>query len=171
MSITITLSDQQKAMAWDEAERRQNDNEKNNRRSRNNGHSRGAAALTNHLYGAAGEIAVAKYLSLEEYLFLDKEPVKNSRDLPCDIDVKCRPNHDWDLLVQLDDDPTKNFVLVTAQNKQIRLQGWINGKDAMREDWIKEYVKGRPAYSVPQSELRSPESLKQFVDNQMHTAA
>lgn len=168
MPIEVVLTDQNKAMAWDEAERRQSENEKNKRRSRNNGASYGARALSHHLYGAAGEVAVAKYLGLEEHLFADKQPVKNSRDLPCDIDVKCRPNHDWDLLVQLDDDPTKKFVLVTIQNKTVLIQGWIQGNEAMRDEWIKEYVKGRPAYAVPKAALETPESLHQYVCNNLN---
>lgn len=163
MAVEIKFSDAHKVQAWDEAERRQNQNEEQGRKSRNRGASVGAKALSHHLYGAAGEIAVAVYLGLEDHLFLDKEPVKNSRDLPCDIDVKCRPNHDWDLLVQLDDDPTKNFVLVTIQNKVTLIQGWISGKDAMAQGQIKEYVKGRPAYAVSKSLLKSPESLRDHV--------
>jgi len=170
MAVEVRLSDAHKVQAWDEAERRQTQNQLQGRRPRNRGASTGAKALSHHLYGAAGEIAAAIYLGLEDHLFLDKEPVKNSRDLPCDIDVKCRPNHDWDLLVQLDDDPTKNFVLVTIQSKVILIQGWISGKDAMAKGQIKEYAKGRPAYAVDKLLLNSPESLRKHVEAVMGRA-
>jgi hypothetical protein len=163
MAVEICFTDAQKARIWDEAHRRQSENEAANRRPRNRAASRGSRALSHHLYGAAGEMAVASYLDLENSVFLDKEPTRNSRDLPGDIDVKCRPNHAWDLLVQLDDDPTKNFVLVTIQNKQVLVQGWINGKEAMKEEWVKEFVKGRPCYAVPQQELKDPTSIVRLL--------
>jgi len=163
MAVEIKLSDAHKVLAWDEATRRQSQNEEQGRKGRNRAAVGGTKALGHHLFGTAGEIAVAIYLDLEDHLFLEKEPIKNSRDLPFDIDVKCRPNHGWDLLVQLDDDPTKNFVLVTIQKQVILIQGWISGRDAMSQGQIKEYVKGRPAYSIDKSLLKSPESLKDHV--------
>ena len=158
--IEVVLTDDEKALAWDEAHRRQAVNEESKRRGRNGAAAFGMQALMYHLYGAAGEIAVASYLDMKDFLFQDKTPVRGSCDLPNGIDVKCRSNHKYDLLVQIDDDPSKKFVLVTIQSKRVLIQGWIQGKDAMQEKWIKEYRKGRPAYAVPQSALLHIDLLK-----------
>ena len=127
---------------------------------RNNAPAQGTTAQLMHLLGAAGELAVACYLGLEDEVFKDTEPVRGSSDLPGRIDVKCRSNHSYDLLVQLDDEPDKKFVLVTIQNRRTFIHGWIFGKDAMKEQWIKTYVRGRTCYAVPQEHLNPIEELK-----------
>lgn len=142
-----------------EAIRRQQTNEAMGRKGRNKGPETGAVALEKHLIGAGGELAVAAYLGMEEHVFCDTKPTRGSCDLPGGIDVKTRPCHSWDLLVQLDDDLNKVYVLVTIQNKRVFIHGWIHGK-LMRQDWIKEHVPGRPCYSVPQDQLNPIQELK-----------
>lgn len=104
-------------------------------------------------------MAAAAYLGLEEYVFKDANPVRGSSDLPGKIDVKTRPCHTWDLLVQLDDDLDKFYVLVTIQNRRTFIHGWIHGS-MISKDWIKEYAPGRPCYCIPQSQLNPIEDLK-----------
>jgi hypothetical protein len=149
----------QRLRALAEANRRQQTNEAVGRKGRNSGPERGSLALEKHQIGAGGEMAAAVYLGLEEYVFQDTNPIRGSSDLPGKIDVKTRPCHSWDLLVQLDDDLEKTYVLVTIQNKRTFIHGWIHGS-MMQQEWIKEYAKGRPCYCVPQSELNSIEDLK-----------
>ena len=146
-------------MAATEATRRQSENERLGRKGRNKGLETGQAALDKHLIGAAAELAVAVFLGMEEHVFKDAHPVRGSCDLPGKIDVKCRPNHKWDLLVQLDDDLDKIYVLVTIQSKRTFIHGWIHGSKMCRE-WIKEYQTGRPCYCVPQDQLNNMEDLK-----------
>lgn len=127
---------------------------------RNNAPVLGHTAQMMHLLGAAAELAVACYLDAEDRVFQEIVPVRGSSDLPGRIDVKCRSNHSYDLLVQLDDAPDKKFVLVTIQNKRTLIHGWILGKDAMKEQWIRTYVRGRSCYAVPQTYLNPIEELK-----------
>lgn len=157
--VEFFFTDAQRELACREAMRRQNLNVLMGRKGRNNGPEGGQRALDMHMMGAGGEVAVAVYLGLEDYLFKDVHPVRGSSDLPGKIDVKCRPCHYWDLLVQLDDDLDKKFVLVTIQNKRTFIHGWIHGSMIDRQ-WVREYSPGRPCYSVSQAKLRPMEELK-----------
>lgn len=157
--VEIVFTEEQRQRALDEAVRRQQSNEAVGRRGRNNGPAVGVEALDMNVIGAGGELAVAIYLGMEDHVFTDLVPVRGSADLPGKIDVKTRKCHSWDLLVQLDDDLDKTYVLVTIQNKRIFIQGWIHGS-MMRAEWVHEYRRGRPCYCVPQSELNPIEDLK-----------
>lgn len=161
--VEYVFTDDQKVLAYDEAHRRQANNEAKGRRGRNNAPARGSSALGMHLIGCAAEIAVANYLGLQDFLFKGNDPVRGEADLPGKIEVKCRSKHFYDLLIFLDDEPSKKFVLTTIENHRTLIHGWIPGEDAMQEKWIKEYRKGSRSYAVPQSELRPIEQLKQIV--------
>lgn len=160
--IEFRFTDALRKRACLEANRRQFENEQLGRLGRNNGPTTGFEALEKHLLGAAAELAVAVFLGMEDHVFKDTKPVRGSCDLPGKIDVKCRPNHTWDLLVQLDDDLDKNYVLVTIKDKKTLIHGWIHGS-RMRKEWIKEYQPGRPCYAVPQGQLHQIEELKCLV--------
>lgn len=157
--VEFTFTEAQRYKALAEAARRQQANEAIGRKGRNAGPEKGRLALEKHQLGAGGELAVAVYLGMEQYVFQDTDPVRGSSDLPGKIDVKTRPCHAWDLLVQLDDDLSKTYVLVTIQNKRILIHGWIHGS-SMRDEWIKEHAPGRPCYSVPQDQLHPIQELK-----------
>lgn len=157
--VEFYFNEDQRKKAAAEAYRRQRTNEATGRKGRNRGSAVGPAALQKHMIGAAGELAVAAFLGIEQYAFRDLVPIRGSSDLPGKIDVKTRPCHGWDLLVQLDDDPDKTYVLVTIQNKRTFIHGWIHGS-SMRPEWIKEHVPGRPCYSVPQDQLLPIEGLR-----------
>lgn len=157
--VEFVFTDDQRTRAYQEGLRRQQFNEIKNFKGRNRAPSKGKYAEQMHLLGAAAEMAVAVYLDLEDYLYLQERPVRGSCDLP-GIDVKCRSRHYYDLLIQLDDDPDKNFVLVTIENQRTIIHGWISGHEGMKKEWIKEFVPGRACYAVPQENLRPLEHLR-----------
>lgn len=165
--VEYVFTDDQKVLAYDEANKRQARNEAKGRRGRNNAPWKGSEALGMHLIGCAAEIAVANYLGLEQYLFIGDEPVRGEPDLPGMIEVKCRSKHNYDLLVFLDDNPEKKFVLVTTGGGKTYIRGWIPGVEAMQEKWIKEYRKGSRSYAVPQDALRPIQELKGWVDAEL----
>lgn len=157
--IELTTAELQAAEA--EAHRRQSHNEAKRLKGRNNAPASGQKALQMHRLGCVGELAVAKLLGLDRHLFKHETAMRGSTDLPGGIEVKTRSNHRYDLLVQLDDDPNKVFVLATHEGGETaHVVGWINGRDAMRKEWIREFVRGRPCYAVPQSALRPIEQLE-----------
>jgi hypothetical protein len=158
--ISFKFSDADREAINKEAIRRQSQNQANGLAGRNGGPDSGDRALQMHILGAAGELAVANYLGLQEYLYAEKTPRRGSSDLPPNIDIKTRSKHYYDLICQLDESLYKILVLVTIENKTTLIHGWITSKDAMNEKWIKDPAGGRKAFFVPKSELLSIDSLK-----------
>lgn len=161
IDLEIFLSDSERRIVLDEAERRQNYNQERNIKGRNGGAEKGEMALLHHKLGCAGEMAVAKYLGLKKFLFSELTPKKGSCDLPFNIDVKTRRRSWHNLIVQKDDIMSKNFWLVTIEDKHINLEGWIYGHEAFKDEYVNDPVGGRPAYFVPKRRLKTPESFYQ----------
>jgi hypothetical protein len=157
--MIFVLSEEERLLALAEAERRQSFNESLRVAGRNGGVSRGDYALTLHKIGAAGEVAVASYLGLKDYLFKEARPTRDSYDLPYKIDVKTRSKHDYDLIVQLDDKPDKIYWLVTIQDRQVQIHGWIPHSECARPEYVRDPAGGRRAYFVPRGKLFPPESF------------
>lgn len=162
--LVFSFDDEQRKTVHSEAQRRQAVNEKQGLKGRNNAPAHGEAALRMHTLGAAGEMAVASFLGLEGHVFQETMARRGSCDLPPNIDVKTRARHYYDLIVQLDEEQDKRLVLVTIENRETRIHGWINSSDAMQEKWRKECVKNRPAYFVPQTALLPLSSLQQCLN-------
>jgi hypothetical protein len=163
MPLTFAFTPDQRQRARAEAFRRQAINEQQCRKSRNNGGEKaekGELALRYHLLGAAGEMAVAVMLGMEDKLYQEAEAKRGSFDLPPNIDIKTRSKHYYDLIVQLDESPDKILVLVTIQNRITLIHGWMQAADAMKEQWKKDPAGGRLAYFVPKTELLSLSLLK-----------
>jgi hypothetical protein len=158
------LNDEEKKLALLEAERRQSVNEKNKTLGRNGGMESGPKALVLHQIGALGEMAVASYLGLKDFLYCDKIPKKDSCDLPFSIDVKTRAKHYYDLIVQLDEKENKNFWLCTIESNQIHIKGWIQAQFCFKPEFIKDPAGGRKAYFVPQNKLWPPETFCFFFN-------
>jgi hypothetical protein len=157
--IEFVFSDEERSLAMEEGMRRQAVNEAKGLRGRNRGPRFGDKALQVHLLGAAGEVAVASYLGLKHELFKEKEARRGSDDLP-GMDIKTRSKHSYDLIVQKNEDPGQRFILVTIQDQKTLLHGWCWGREAMKDEFWADPARGRPAYFVGQSFLRSMESLK-----------
>jgi hypothetical protein len=161
--VEFKFTEAQRELAVREGIRRQSYNEKKGLRGRGGAPHRGRAAKDLHLIGAAAEVAVAVYLEAEKYLFLDEAPVRGSCDLP-GLDIKCRSRHYYDLLVQLDDNLDKTFVLVTIESGITYMHGFIHGLEVPTLGTIREFVPGRRSYAIPQSELKPMEMLKDSYD-------
>lgn len=164
--IEIVFTPDEREIVINEARRRQEYNENKNIRGRNGGAERGDRAFLAHLLGAAGEMAVASYLGLKEHVFLELTPVKGSCDLPGNIDVKTRNNHNRDLIVQFDDVTYKNYWLVTIQNKVIRIHGWLPHSKCALNEYKSDPAGGRPAYFIPQDKLYLPESWSRTANKE-----
>lgn len=169
MPAEITLSSEQYDRAMTEAERRQAVNEEKGLKARNRAPSKGEAALELHRLGCTGELAVAVFLGLEEDVFMEKEARRGSADLPGALEIKSRKKHGYDLLIQLSDSPDKLFVLTTCDRVvdplRVVLAGWAYGSTVMRKEFIRELVRGRPCYVVPNNLLQPIETLKEELCN------
>jgi len=164
--IVWHLSPSEKALAIAEGERRQEVNVRQGKIGRDRGPTAGHDALRVHVLGAGGEMAVASYLGLKEFVFKEEEAKRGSYDLPPDIDVKTRAKHYYDLACFLDESPEKTLVLVTIEHQEIRLHGWIKAAHAKQDQWKKSHVPGRISYFVPKEALRPMEELKKCLDAQ-----
>lgn len=153
--VVIRLSEEEKNQVRTEACRRQSECEEMNLAGRNGGAAVGSLALQHHMYGAAGEMAVASYLGLKEHLFVGKFELY---DLPGKIDVKTRSRHWYDLIVQIDDKPGKNYWLVTIENKEIRIQGWLPWSECAKEEYAMTPNNRGKAYFVPKNKLYAPDT-------------
>ena len=164
--IVWQLSPEEKAIAIAEGERRQRVNMLQGKIGRDRGPTQGEDAERVHLLGAAGEMAVASYLGLKQFVFKEKEAKRGSYDLPPDIDVKARARHYYDLACFLDESSEKTLVMVTIEHREIRLHGWIKASHAKQERWKESYVPGRFSYFVPKEVLHPMDELKQCLDAQ-----
>jgi hypothetical protein len=157
--IEFVFSEQERQQAMEEGLRRQRVNESKALRGRNGGAWQGSKALDIHLLGAAGEMAVASFLSMKEHLYQETEARRGSDDLP-GMDIKTRSRHSYDLIVQKQEDPRKKFVLVTISQQQTLLWGWCYGHEALQERFWADPARGRPAYFVGKEHLRPMGTLK-----------
>lgn len=164
MIVPFEFSPEEREAAVAEGRRRQGVNAASGVRGRNGGPERGKKAQQIHLIGAAGEMAVASYLGLKGHLYAETMPVPGSPDLPPCIDVKATIGHRFRLIIQLDGDPDKLYVLVTIENGETVIRGFIPGRMGMKEEYIDDPVGGRPAYFVPQKALYPIELLAFFVE-------
>ena len=161
--IKIWLDQIEQDEAVQEALRRQNINEADARRGRNNAPDLGSIALANHVTGSIGEMACAKYLNVKDYLYKDLVPVRGSVDLPPNIDVKTAHKHRHNLIVQLDEVPTKILVHATYEGAEVQLHGWRYVHEVTKPAFVKDPVGNRKAYFVPPAVLKPMSLLKDYL--------
>lgn len=104
-----------------------------------------------HYDGACAEVAAAKALGI--YWPASVNSYKDA-DLAPDWQVRGRSRHDYELIVRPDDADEHRYVLVTGVAPKLVVRGWMWGREAKREEWLKGHG-GRPAaYFVPTEVLR-----------------
>lgn len=163
VSVELTLSPEQLARALAEANRRQEENERKGLQGRGRAPAKGEAALELHRLGCTGEVAVAVHLGLEHRLFESKTARRGSTDLPGNLEIKTRKKHGYDLLLPLDEDPGKLVVLATCDRQvdphKVKIVGWTYAGPVMLKQYIREFVRGRPCYAVPNYLLKPMSTL------------
>lgn len=112
------------------------------------------------IHGAIGELALAK--AMDRYPHLDASAPGRHGDLPR-THLECRHtvHHHGHLCLYPGDDDSKPFVLVTGEPPQFIVQGWIYAREGkLRCYWIERDPRfKRPCYAVPQTQLRSTDTL------------
>lgn len=107
----------------------------------------------NDIEGALAESALAK--ALGQY-WRGAGPL-DERHHPdvADFDVRATKYENGHLIIHPDDANKRRFYLVTGSDGEYRIAGWCYGEEGKRERWWRDPTgKGRPAFFVPQSELR-----------------
>jgi hypothetical protein len=106
--------------------------------------------LAANINGALGEVAVARYLGLP--LPLSVNTFHNVPDLPPDIEVRWRGKSHYDLIIRPNDKPGRRYVLVTGRRPTYTVHGCFT-KEAVCDEWIRDYAGIGPAWFVPQAAL------------------
>lgn len=151
MEVTLTEEDIEKAIEV---------GSERNRRANMRRYSHRAAivgndnAEANHILGVKGEIAFAKMIGLKNF-----EPTidtyRRFPDLPGDIEVRTRRGLMAELIIRdLDKDDSRYVLVTTADEKTFEARGWIFAKDGKRPEYESNPGGRRPAFFVPQTELK-----------------
>jgi hypothetical protein len=161
--VSVQLTEEELLLATSEGTRRQNYNSSHNVRGRGGAPERGDHSLKINIDGAIGEYAAAKYLGLAKHLYTEYKPVPNSVDLPPNIDVKTPCAHNRRLVIFLNDDPQKIFLLATYEGEEIQLHGWSYGYRVMKDCFIEDPIGRGARYYVPKSALFPVDALRSYV--------
>lgn len=104
--------------------------------------------LTRHIYGAAGECAVAKYLDTYWDGSVGRFRGQGS-DLNGGIEVRARSGP-YPLIIRPTDDDNANFILVQMDGdiKRWNVIGWISGAEGKRRGQLVN-MEGGQRYQVP----------------------
>jgi hypothetical protein len=111
----------------------------------------------NHIEGALGEFAVAKYLGLYPSGISEKDAV----DVGGHYEVRTRPLEYQELFVNKKDDPDKYYILAQGSFGEYTIRGWITGYEVFSHpEWFHNNS-GKLSYSywVPHEFLYSLETL------------
>lgn len=122
------------------------------------------------LDGFRAEKAVSKGLKLKwnscvysEEEYLDKQ--HRATDV-AGLEVKCTRWKSGCLVIKPTDLVSATYVLVIVQNEcTYILKGWCEGKDGMKDEFLKPGTYGQPAFYVPQENLKPIDSLITKLDN------
>jgi len=120
-----------------------------------------AGLWMDHINGALGEMAVAKYLGV--YWPASVNTFRHEPDIPPNIEVRTRSKPNYQIVVRPNDDDTAIFVLARGQNQFFDIVGWITGRDAKRSEWLHDYGGRPPAYFVPDDALHGISTLREMM--------
>ncbi len=109
------------------------------------------AGLKMHQDGAAGELAAAKALGRPWAATVNT--YKRGGDLGENVQVRLRRKLYYDLIVRKGDRPDDYYILVLRELPATKfwVVGWIQGKDAQRDEWWNNYGGYGGAWFVPQN--------------------
>lgn len=160
--VTLTPDQMQVGIGWGTA--RELEARLNNRKPGNNARYDHDTAVRMHRLGTCGEIAAKEWLgcSYREWVPI-QYGVCEEPDLAGFIDAKTPTSDSYELNV-----PAHNLKLDWAyllvlgdQRPRFCIRGWAWGHEFKT---IKEWVPGRPTYTIVQSDLRPPHELKDEYD-------
>jgi hypothetical protein len=161
--VTVNLSKAEKWIAAREGIRRHRYDRRRNVKPRLNAPTEYKAARWINVVGSIGEYGAAKYLGLIDYLYTETKPIRDSVDLPPNIDVKTPQGHNRRLIVFRDGPSTSIYVLATFQDNELRLHGWLNGHEAKQDKYLDNPAGRGFSYYVPSSDLRPISLLKSYL--------
>ena len=126
--------------------------EKRRRQSNNHDPSRD---WQDHINGALGECAVAKWLGI--YWSGNLGCLQAADVGPLEVRTRSRPG--YDLILHESDPDDRILILLTGLNGEYVIRGCILARDGKRREFWKDPAGGRPAFFVPPSERWDVECL------------
>lgn len=106
-----------------------------------------------NIEGVLGEMALAKYLNR----YWSGKGTFRAPDVD-QVDVRTTAHPKGHLLIHKEDPDDRRFYLLRGACGSYEVCGWILGRDAKQDRfWGDKFKTGRPAYWVPQTELRTDE--------------
>ena len=113
------------------------------------------AGWSQHIEGAAGEMALAKHLGM----YWNGIPTEGGGDVG-PYEVRTTPYPEGPLRLHKKDADDSKFVLVTGRALHFKLVGWIYARDGKKDEyWGNPWKNGRPAFWVPHSDLHPMSEL------------
>lgn len=115
-----------------------------------------------HLLGAVAEISISLVLGEHWHAFLENlgHGDRKPPDVGKNIQVRATEYRRGHLIVHPSDHDSDLFVLVLVAGQTIHIRGWLPGSEAkLPKYWGDKMRNGRPAFWIPQSDLRNVESL------------
>jgi hypothetical protein len=162
--MKLTLNESQYQQALDIAHRRQAAALKKNRPSAH-GYNE-SDPLKVHLQGCVAELAISLITGQEWHAYLEilNDTPTKPPDVGEHLQVRSTEYLTGHLIVHPGDGDEDLFILVVVRGKNLMLKGWLSGYEAKHQKyWGDKFKNGRPAYFIPQSDLRPCEELlKQF---------
>jgi len=111
---------------------------------------------TINIEGAAGEMAVAKYLQM----YWSGNVGNYNADDVGSYNIKTNTSRKFDdLILRPTDYDDKYYILVLSFLPEFVICGWIKGADGKSPSWAREGTPGRPAFFVPRSKLNPMATL------------
>lgn len=108
---------------------------------------------------AASEAAVAKALNL----YWSPGGVRATADVGDLVQVRWSSRPNARLILHNEDTDLQPFVLVTGTVPNFAVVGWILGSEGKQEKYWSDPGTGRPAYFVPQDELKDMTLLRRSI--------
>ncbi len=105
--------------------------------------------LEEEVVGACGEIAFAKHIG--KFFVPSVNAFNKEADVGLNVEVRSTIRLDGCLIVRNNDLDDRAFVLAIVDGKNVDLAGWLYGRDAKKDEWIKNPHGYRKAWFVPQN--------------------
>ncbi len=107
--------------------------------------------------GACGEIAVGKAAGV--FFVPSVGTFHRIPDCLADCEVRSTDREDGSLIIRDNDSDERRYILAVAVGEMVRLVGWLAGRDAKKQGWMRNPHGYRQSWFVPQSALRPIEEV------------
>lgn len=116
-----------------------------------------------NINGACGEVAVAKWLNIFYSGNLGDLAAGDVNHPSVRIEVRTAFEAHYRMILHKKDRDDAIFILLTGTAPEFIVRGWCYGREGKQEKFWADPAGGRPAYFVPQAELRPIDELKKLL--------